>query len=289
MMRILVLAGALALATGLAVAQPNGLVILLTDYGADSIYVGELKGAIYGKFPEAKVDSISHSIPPFDIVAGAYMLAESCPIFPKGTVFCCIVDPGVGTARKAIALETKAGQFFVGPDNGLLSLVAARDGLAQIREAGNTALWREGVTSTTFHGRDIFGPVAASLAKGVAMKEVGAELTDLVRLDLPPSRVEDRHVTGTVIRADVYGNLVTNIGAANLGTLGIKRGDTLKVKIGGTSYTAPLVSTYADVPEGRRLFVLQSSGMLECAINKGSLAEALGAGLHASVVIERAP
>lgn len=162
----------LILLTSWAGAKPNGMVILLTDYGADSIYVGVLKGAIYSRFPQAKVDSISHSVAPFDVVAGAYMLAEACKEFPAGTVFCCIVDPGVGTARKGIALETNTGQVFVGPDNGLMGLVAERDGVKQVRETSNKALWRAGVTSTTFHGRDIFGPVAAALASGVPIEEL---------------------------------------------------------------------------------------------------------------------
>lgn len=288
-MKRLLLFGVLLLSMNAAWAKPNGLVILLTDYGADSIYVGELKGAIYSKFPEAKVDSISHSIPPYDIVAAAYMLSESCTVFPKGTVFCCIVDPGVGTARKGIAVETKAGQFFVGPDNGILSLVAERDGLQSIHEASNTALWRDGVTSTTFHGRDIFGPVAGALAKGTPIEEVGAAMKEVVRLDIPSSRIENGRAMGTVIRADVYGNLVTNIRRTDLDALGIKRGDLLQVTVADKTYTAPLVNTYADVPEGERLTVIQSIGMVECAINKGSLADTLGAGLHAGVSIGRKP
>ncbi len=272
-----------------AAAAPNGMVMLLTDYGADSIYVGVLKGAIYTKFPSAKVDSISHSIPPYDIVEGAYLLLESCKEFPKGTVFCCIVDPGVGTPRKGIALETAAGQYFVGPDNGLLSLVAERDGVKQIRETVNKELWRSGVTSSTFHGRDIFGPVAAAVASGTPLDVIGPEVQELTKLDVVRSRVENGLASGRVIRADVYGNLVTNITASDLESLGIKRGDGVEVTMGGTKFTAPFVSTYGDVPKGEKLVCLQSSGMVECAINLGSLAETLGAGLHASVTVRRQP
>lgn len=272
-----------------AAAAPNGMVMLLTDYGADSIYVGVLKGAIYTKFPNAKVDSISHSIPPFDIVEGAYMLLESSKEFPKGTVFCCIVDPGVGTPRKGIVLETAAGQYFVGPDNGLMSLVAERDGVKQIRETVNTALWRSGVTSSTFHGRDIFGPVAAAVASGTPLDVIGPEVQELTKLDIARSRVENGLANGTVIRADVYGNLVTNITAGDLETLGIKKGDTLLVSVGDKQFTAPFVSTYGDVPKGEKLVCLQSSGKVECAINLGSLAETLGTGLHAAVTVRRQP
>lgn len=272
-----------------AAGAPNGMVMLLTDYGADSIYVGVLKGAVYTKFPEAKVDSISHSIPPFDIVAGAYMLLESSKEFPKGTVFCCIVDPGVGTPRKGVVLETAAGQYFVGPDNGLLSLVAARDGVKQLHETANKELWRNGVTSSTFHGRDIFGPIAAAVAGGTPLEKIGPELKELVKLDIVPSRVENGVAHGTVIRADTYGNLVTNITSSDLETLGIKRGDKLLISVGEKNFTAPFVSTYGDVPKGEKLVCLQSSGMMECAINLGSMAEALGAGLHAPVTVQRQP
>jgi S-adenosyl-L-methionine hydrolase (adenosine-forming) len=270
-------------------AAPNGLVILLTDYGGDTIYSGVLKGAIYTKNPEARVDSISNSVPPFDILAGAYLLVEACKEFPEGTTFCCVVDPGVGTDRKGIVLETKSGQYFVGPDNGLLALVAERYGVADLREIANPALWREGVQSTTFHGRDIFGPVSASLAMGASMSDVGPPLEKMVPLDSPQSKVSEGTVTGVVIRADNYGNLVTNITRADLEAVDIEKGGMIEVQMGEGTFSAPLVSTYADVPEGGRLVLVQSIGLIELAINKGSLSEALGAGLHAEVRLRKAP
>lgn len=270
-------------------ASPNGLVILLTDYGGDSIYTGVLKGAIYSKNPEARVDAISNSVPSFDILAGAYLLVEACKVFPQGTTFCCVVDPGVGTDRKGIVLETKSGQYFVGPDNGLLALVAERYGVADLREIANPVLWREGVQSTTFHGRDIFGPVSASLAMGAAMSDVGPPLEKMTPLDSPQSSVSEGIATGVVIRADNYGNLVTNITRADLEALGIEKGTQIEVHIGDGVFTAPFVNTYADVPEGARLVLVQSIGLIELAINKGSLSEVLGAGLHAEVRLRKAP
>ncbi|HNR33305.1 MAG TPA: SAM-dependent chlorinase/fluorinase, partial [Candidatus Hydrogenedentes bacterium] len=155
----------LALATGvMAFGAPVGRVVLCTDYGVDSVYVGILKGVIYDKFPDARVDSLTNAIPPFDIEAGARILAEGCAVYPPGTVFCCVVDPGVGTSRKGVVLETDTGQVFVAPDNGLLTLVAERDGVRALHEIANAAIWREGALSSTFHGRDIFGPVAATIA-----------------------------------------------------------------------------------------------------------------------------
>jgi len=286
--RIGIAAAAILLAAG-GGAQPNGMVILLTDYGADSIYIGVLKGAIYTKFPEAKVDSITNSIPAFDIVAGAYILAEACREFPAGTTFCCIVDPGVGTSRKCIVLETKTGQRFVAPDNGLLSLVAKRDGVIRLREASNRALWRAGIKSSTFHGRDIFGPVAAALARGVPIEEVGPELPEMVQLTISGSRIENGVAYGSVVRVDSYGNLITSITAGDLDALGAKPGDPMKITVGETAFTAPYVSAYADVAEGEKLLLIQSMGLVECAVNKGNLADSLGAVLHADVTIRKNP
>lgn len=271
-----------------ATDTPNGLVILLTDYGSDSVYVGLIKGAIYASNPEAKVDSITNASPPFDIQAGAYLLEEGCVTFPKGTVFCVIVDPGVGTHRKPIVLATKNGYYFVGPDNGIMTLVARRFGIAEIRECTNDKLWR-GDVSTTFHGRDIFGPVAGALSRGTALSNVGPRLDAMVVLDLPKSHIENGAVVGAVIRTDVYGNLVTNIRRDDLEALGIERGGRVDVVIGDDHFTAPYVGTYGDVPQGERLVLIQSAGFVELAANMSSLAESVKEGLNAKVTLAKAP
>lgn len=269
-------------------AAPNGMVVLLTDYGADSIYVGALKGAIYSKFKDAKVDTMTNSVPPFDVATGAYLLLETCDEFPVGTVFCCVVDPGVGTERKCVVLETKDGRYFVAPDNGLLWLVAERYGVAQLRESTNRALWRSGRVSHTFHGRDIFGPVSGALAGGTPLAEVGPELDKLIEIDFGTAVVKEGVVSGRVVRSDPYGNLITNIVADDLAGLDLRLGDSMAVTLGKTSYTAPLVRTYGDVPRGERLILIQSAGQVECAINLGSLAESSGEGLHALVTLRKA-
>lgn len=274
--------------TPASAATPNGMVILFTDYGADSVYVGAIKGAIYAKFPQARVDSITNSVPSYDIVAGAYMLAEASREFPEGTTFCCVVDPGVGTPRKRVVLETKNGYYFVGPDNGLLWLVAQRFGIAGIREATQEDLWRKGDVSHTFQGRDIFGPVAAAVARGTTLDQIGPEIKELAKLDIEESRVENGVAFGTVIRADDYGNLVTNISAEQLAQAGLKLGDSLELAVGKAKFRAPWKATYADVAQGQRLCVIQSSGLLECAINKGSLAGAIKESFHARVVVRKA-
>lgn len=274
-------------AAGEVSTPANGLVVLLTDYGADSIYVGAIKGAMYSKNPGLRIDAISNSVPPFDVLAGAYMLAEACGEFPPGTTFCCVVDPGVGTPRKRIVLESESGQRFVAPDNGLLTLVAARYGVRQLRETVHPEHWRAGAVTRTFQGRDVFGPVAAMLVGGLAMEKLGPELPELVRLDAARARVADGAAQGAVIRTDVYGNLVTNVTPQDLGQLDLKPGDKLDVTIGKQTFSAPWVSTYADVPPGEKLALVQSMGLIECAINQGSLAEILGEGLRAAVSIRK--
>lgn len=271
-----------------AQAKVNGLVIMATDYGTDSIYVGALKGAMYTKNPEVRIDTLSNAIPPYDILAGAYMIAEACDEFPMGTTFVCVVDPGVGTDRRCIVLETRSGQYFVAPDNGLLHLVAERFGIQEIREATNTALWRSGIQSSTFHGRDIFGPVAAALAGGTALEEVGPALESMLRLDIPAPRIEENVVYGQIIRIDWYGNCITNIGSDEIDALRLRTGDLLRVQAGPHHYTAPFAGTYSDVPEGQPLVVMQSIGLTELAINQGNLAERLELEHHAPVAIAAA-
>ena len=268
--------------------KPNGLVILTTDYGTDSIYMGIVKGAIYSKFNGARVDSITNAVPAYDIAAGAYLLAEAAGEYPKGTVFVVIVDPGVGTARKSIVVETKNGYCFVAPDNGLLTLVSERFGVRQIRELTNKDYWRAQTTSTVFHGRDIYGPVGASLASGKSVEGAGEALDDIVKIKLVGSTIENGAAIGSVMRSDPYGNLVSNITAADLESLGIKLGDTLDVTIGKSAWSALYKRTYAEVPEGDRLVVVQSSGFVECAINKGSLADAIKEGFAAPVTVRKA-
>lgn len=289
-MRMLALFVTLAAGVLPAVAAPNGLAALLTDYGADSIYVGVLKGAMLSKNPQVRIETVTNSIPNYDIAAGAYILAEAAKQWPAGTAFCCVVDPGVGTRRKSIAIATENGQYFVGPDNGLLSLAAARFGVASVYELSNAKYFGPNALSSTFQGRDIYGPVTAAIAGGAPLDDLGPALDkeSIVKLDFPEAREDSGVIHGAVIRADGYGNLVTNIPAALMEQAGIQKGDTVDVTIGSEHFTAPYQNTYADVPEGTRLLCAQSIGMVEAAINKGDLAATIAQGLHAEVVLQKA-
>lgn len=271
-----------------AFASPNGIAALLTDYGADSIYVGVLKGAMISRNASVRIETITNSVPNYDVIAGAYLLAEACKQWPTGTAFCCVVDPGVGTPRKPIALETKTGQYFVGPDNGLLSLVAKRFGVAALHELQNAKYFGPNAVSSTFQGRDIFGPVTAAIAGGAPLDDLGPALDKLVELDFPEARVEGAAVLGAVIRADGYGNLVTNIPAELMAQAGIDKGADVDITLGAAHYVAPYKNTYGEVPVGARLLCSQSIGMVEAAINQGDLAETLHEGLHATVTLRKA-
>jgi S-adenosylmethionine hydrolase len=255
------------------------VVALLTDFGSQDHYVGSLKGAILSVCGEATLVDIAHELPVHDVAAGAFALASSWRDFPPGTIFLAVVDPGVGTARRALALQAE-GRLFVGPDNGILSLVMEdAQGAAIVREITNPALMRPEI-SATFHARDVFGPLAGHLATGVPMAEVGPLVTDPVRLAPLPARSGDAgDWTAQVLHVDRFGNLITNLGRrdldAILATVGNDRNGVVVV-LG--AHVLPLAVTYADVAAGEAVALLGSSGRLEIAVNRGSAAQELAAG-----------
>lgn len=277
----LVVGGLLLAAVGghpaVAEERPNGLVVLLTDYGTEDFYVGALKGAIYRAFPGARIDSITHEVPAFDIREGAYLLVHAAAEFPPGTTFVAIVDPGVGTSRRPIAAETQNGLLFVAPDNGLLTLVFRRFGVKRVHEIRNPLVLRRGVRSSTFHGRDLFGPAAGHLASGFPLHRVGPRLQDWVTLKVEEAVREGSQVRGEVQHVDHYGNLLTNIPRSLVEQLGWKPGDWVTVTIGQETRSIPLVRTYGEVPEGALLLTLNSLDVVEVAVNLGRADRVTGA------------
>jgi S-adenosylmethionine hydrolase len=196
------------------------------------------------------------------------------------------VDPGVGTGRKAIVLETKNHKLFVAPDNGLLTFVAEEMGVSSIREIKNKAYMRPKESfSATFHGRDIFGPVGAYLASGVPISSVGPEMHDFVRLKIPRAEMRNGKICGQVIRVDVYGNVITNISDSLLNEAGIRLGDLITVTLNEHTFTVRFIRTYGDVPEGEKLCHLESRRLLEISINKGHLAKTLGINVDDQIVV----
>ena len=273
----------------LLVAAPGwaATVALLTDYGTSDHYAGVLAGSILAVAPDAQLVTITHEVPAYDVREGSYLLALAAAEFPPHTVFVAIVDPGVGTTRRPVALETNDGKLFVGPDNGLFTGVLDRLGLAHAFTITNDALTRTGVRSVTFHGRDIFGPVAGHLAAGTRRNQVGPATTDLVRLPSQAARLAHGKIDGEVVHVDHYGNLLTNIPAELLDQLGVTPDHLVTLRLGTQTVSAPRVLTYGAVPRGALALVVNSEGRAEIACNQRSAAARLGARAGATVSIRR--
>jgi len=255
-----------------SIAQPP-TVIFMTDFGVTDDSVALCKGVMYGIAPNLRIVDLTHQVNAYSIRDGALYLFGASPYFPAGTVFVAVVDPGVGSARKAVAVKTKRGQFFVLPDNGLMTLVEDRDGIDSIHEITNPD-WMVGAKiSSTFHGRDIFSPVGAHIARGDDWTQVGPTVKELVRLDLKRAMVDDKGLTGEVIALDgPYGNLITNISAEDFQKLGYERGDKLRVAIAGREVEMPYVRTFSDVPLKQPLLFIDSRGRVSFAVNQASFA-----------------
>jgi S-adenosylmethionine hydrolase len=259
-------------------------IAILTDFGYRDHYVGAMKGVIATIAPKAHVIDITHGIPPQSVTAGALALAQSWRFFPKDTVFVAVVDPGVGTARLPIAIETKAGARFVGPDNGVMYLAAKDAAIKRIVEL-RAPKYRLKNVSATFHGRDIFAPAAAWLSVGTPIRSLGPTIREMKQLSLAPAMRRGKALEGEVIYVDGFGNLVTNIDRAMLTAFGASfRTAPLLVRIGkGTSME--IFQAYGDVPSGAPLATLGSFDFLEIAIRDGSAASRFGLSEGASVKV----
>jgi hypothetical protein len=235
------------------------------------------KGVMYSIAPEVRIVDLTHQVTPFSILDGARFLYGTTPYYAPGTVFVVVVDPGVGSIRKAVVVKSKRGQYFVLPDNGLMTLVQDRDGIASAREITNRDWMIGAALSSTFHGRDIFSPVGAHLVRGDDWTGVGPELdvSKLVRLDIAPARLDERGLSGEVIATDgPFGNLVTNISGDDFLKLGYARGRAIHVTIGKNEMDIPFVRTFSDVTLNKPLLYIDSRGHLGLAVNQGSFAAA---------------
>jgi S-adenosylmethionine hydrolase len=258
------------------------LITLTTDFGTSDGYVGTMKGVILGIAPNATIVDITHEIQPHAISQAAFVIATAAPYFPVGTVHVVIVDPGVGSQRRAIVVQTERA-IFVAPDNGVLTFTlrpfTPHRRPIRIAHLTRRQYWLP-QTSNTFHGRDIFAPVAAYLAKGVPLSEMGEPIHDPVLLEHPqPQQMPDGSLQGRVIYADRFGNLVTDIPAAWLGGTAQWYIEAAGCVIEG------LRSAYADVPRGGLLALIGSAGTLELAVREGSAASTLKAGEGSPVTV----
>ena len=259
----------------------TGIITLTTDFGGRDAYVGIMKGVVLGICPAARLVDLTHEVPPQAVRLGALLLRSAVEYFPAGTVHLAVVDPGVGGARQPVLVVTERA-LLVGPDNGLLAPAAEILGVRAVHRLEREAFFRQPI-SQTFHGRDIFAPVAAHLAGGTAPDAFGSELAGLQPLDLPAPVVEAGAVHGEVIHVDRFGNLITNIPA---GALAGFRARSLSVRISAMTVT-PFAPTYAAVPSGACVALIGSWGLLEVAVRDGNAAEQLRAGLATRVSVAR--
>src|SRR6266850_3819057 len=255
-------------------ASPSGkrpTIVFMTDFGTANDAVAICKAVIVGIAPDARIMDITHQVTPYSIEEGARFLAAVSPYYPAGTVFVSVVDPGVGTSRKAIIVKSRKGQYFVLPDNGLITPVIDRDGLDSAREITNPNWMIQSAISSTFHGRDIFSPAAAHLAAGWDFNLVGPEVPQLVRLTPKTSATTDKGITGDIIALDdPFGSLVTDISGDEFKNLGYNLGDKLRIEINKKSVTLPYVKTFMDVPVGDSLLFIDSRARVSIAVNQGN-------------------
>jgi S-adenosylmethionine hydrolase len=271
---------------GHAAARP--LIVFMSDFGTVDDAVAICKGVMLGIAPMAEIIDLSHQVAPYSIADGARLLARTAPYYPRGTIFVAVIDPGVGTARRPIVVRTRAGQFFVLPDNGLITPTADRDGIAAVREITNPAWRLAGSSSMTFHGRDVFSPAAGHLARGDDWTRVGPRVSDLRRLELPRAVADAGGIAGSVVALDgPFGNLVTNIGADEFRALGYVLGERVTARLAGAELSAPFVATFGDVKPGEMLFFIDSRGSLSLAINEGNLAQARNVAPPAALFVYR--
>lgn len=246
------------------------IITLLTDFGTADNYVAEVKGVLLSRAPTATLVDVSHEVPPGNVRAGQHLLSRVWPRFPAGTVHLVVVDPGVGTDRRALAAQA-GGHRFVGPDNGLFTSLpedARFVALPILRDA-----------SPTFHARDVFAPAAARLAAGAHLDDLGTAVSDVIRAPLAAPRVSDTAVVGEVVYADRFGTLISNL-PRDL----IRSGALIKV---GDTAVGPLRRTFGDVATGKLVAYVGSGGTVEIAVRDGSAASVLGVGVGALVVADR--
>lgn len=257
------------------------VVTLTTDYGTNDHLVGTVKGVILKINPDATIVDITHNVVPFDVLDGALAIASAYKYFPPKTVHLVIVDPGVGTERRPLLVSGEQ-QFFVGPDNGVFSLIYEREERITVRHVTAQHYFLNPV-SKTFHGRDVFAPVAAWLTKAWQSQSFGEEISEYARFSLPKPKVADGLVKGLVLRVDAFGNLMTNLTPADLPEQTLKNG-AIKLQVANKDVTR-LVETFAQGEAGVPVAFLGSSGFIEIAVNKGSAAKQLGVGRGVAVTV----
>jgi hypothetical protein len=249
--------------------MPNPIITLTTDFGFRDPYVAEIKAVILSISPNARIVDVTHEVDKFSIRMGAYVLACAAPYFPEGTVHLAVVDPGVGTRRRAILIQTR-NSFFIGPDNGVLALAAKRQGVGHVFEITNQKLMFSRI-SNTFHGRDILAPVAAHLTNGTKPEEIGPEIQKILTAKFARVIKRKDSLIGEVLHMDGFGNIITNIEEKELSSMNIK--ETVVVKFRNVKFRLKFCRTYAEVEKQEALGIVGSHSFLEISVNQGSAAD----------------
>lgn len=249
-------------------------IVFMTDFGTANDAVAICRAVIFGIAPDVRLTDITHQVTPFHIEEAARFLAGVTPYYPSGTVFLVVVDPGVGTSRKAVIVKSKKGQYFVLPDNGIITPVIERDGLDSAREITNIAWMLQPQVSSTFHGRDIFSPAAAHLAEGWDYALAGPVVLQLVQLTDKVSTTTESGIEGDIIGLDdPYGSLITDIPGDEFKKLGYALGDKIILQLDKKPLSAPFVRTFMDVPVGEPLLYIDSRGRLGLALNQRNFSQ----------------
>lgn len=259
----------------------NAIITLTTDFGLRDPYAGIMKGVILGINPEARLVDLTHEIIPHDVLEAALALESALRFFPQGSIHLAVVDPGVGSARRALALSAR-GQLFVGPDNGLFSFLFAEPKWSAVALEAHE--YRLSAVSRTFHGRDVFAPAAAHLSLGVSLERLGRPLSDPVRVAWPEPRREGDALVGEVLHVDRFGNLVTSLREADLAELGPEEGWV--VEMAGRPIGTP-VKSFSEGLAGEPAAILGSSGRLEIFVREGNARALLGVGRGTTVRVRK--
>ena len=262
----------------------SGVVSFLTDYGLDDPYVGEVKAKMLSICKEIRVVDITHSVEPQNVLHGAFLLYLSYRFFPEGTVHLAVVDPGVGTERRGVVIATRR-YWFVGPDNGLLYPAANGDGIVGCYEIELEGYQRYG--GETFHGRDVFGPVAAELACGMGPRMREVDPGTLVRLELGRAEVTESKVRAKVLHVDRFGNCITDLRSEDIPPW-LRTGRPFRVRVGGRELSVRFLKAYAEAEPGELLLTLGGTGFLEVSVNRGNAAKKLGLRIGSELMIEKA-
>lgn len=247
----------------------NRLITLTTDFGLHDAYVAIMKAVILNIVPTAKLLDITHAIAPQDIMEAAFVLKNAIPYFPADTIHLAVVDPGVGTARKPVAVR-KGNQWFVGPDNGLFSLVLNAEPPDEAVVLDNPSYWLTDTPSDTFHGRDIFAPIAANLALGKPINVLGTTIKSLTPLHWALPIADKQGIQGWVVHVDRFGNCITNITRDHINK---QRNEKIVKCYVGSSILSTIETTYAHIPAGEPLMLFNSDDLLEIAVNSGNASD----------------